>query len=212
MAKSSTDSLAARAHDQRHALAPGADRLAAVLTSARGCEGLSVGSSTVPGMTHWIHGPLPHHEEANVVFFRGISLDALTQGLLGQRRKPLAYGKGTDWGLVMHDMLSWESGDYGLAHYGQLCPAGGELVVFEIEPCLAKAHGPSFQYLRDGRLITAFSFETPYYRVGEEPDLLLPALTAANLIDPADLDRDDNEERTVEAITGFFSLPELEMP
>ncbi|MER5907453.1 hypothetical protein ABT150_46635 [Streptomyces mirabilis] len=164
-------------------------------------------------MTHWIHGPLPHHEEANVVFFRGIRLDALTQGLLGQRRKPLAYGKGTDWGLVMHDMLSWESGDYDLAHYGQLCPAGGELVIFEIEPCLAKAHGPSFQYLRDGRLITAFSFETPYYRGGEEPDLLLPALTAANLIgSQADLDRDDNEERIVEAITGFFSLPELEMP
>lgn len=35
---------------------------------------------------------------------------------------------------------------------------------------------------------------------------------AANLIDPADLGRDDNEERIVEAITGFFSLPELEMP
>lgn len=106
-----------------------------------------------------------------------------------------------------------ESGDYGLAHYGQLCPAGGELVVFVIEPCLAKAHGPSFQYLRDGRLITAFSFETPYYRGGEVPDLLLPVLTAANLIgSQADLDRDDNEERIVEAITAFFSLPELEMP
>ncbi|MET8103577.1 hypothetical protein ABZU94_02455 [Streptomyces mirabilis] len=82
-----------------------------------------------------------------------------------------------------------------------------------IEPCLAKAHGPSFQYLRDGRLITAFSFETPYYRGGEVPDLLLPVLTAANLIgSQADLDRDDNEERIVEAITAFFSLPELEMP
>ncbi|MFF9396176.1 hypothetical protein [Streptomyces griseoluteus] len=163
-------------------------------------------------MTHWIHGPLPHHEEANVVFFRGISLDALTQGLLRQRRMPLAYGKGTGWGLVMHDMRSWESGDDDLAHYGKLCPASGELVVFVIEPCIAKAHGPSFQYYRNGRLITAFSFETPYYRGGEEPALLLPTLRAANLIDPADLDRDDNEERIVEAISGFFSLPELEMP
>ncbi|WP_406739039.1 hypothetical protein OG365_32330 [Streptomyces sp. NBC_00853] len=49
--------------------------------------------------------------------------------------------------------------------------------------------------------------------MGEEPDLLLPVLMAAHLIGPtADLDRDDNEERTVRAITGFFSLPELEMP
>ncbi|MEV6683075.1 hypothetical protein AB0N09_40395, partial [Streptomyces erythrochromogenes] len=28
----------------------------------------------------------------------------------------------------------------------------------------------------------------------------------------ADLYRDDNEERTVQAIAGFFSLPELETP
>lgn len=174
---------------------------------------MSVGSSTVAGMTHWIHGPLPHHEEVNVVFFRGIALDALTQGLLDQKRMPLAYSKGPDWGLVMHDMLSWESGDYDLAHYGQLCPYGSELVMFVLEPCLAKAHGPSFQYYRDGRLVTSFSFETPYYRAGDEPDLLLPALTAANLIGPeADLDRDDDEERIAEAISGFFSLPELVMP
>ncbi|MFI1170131.1 hypothetical protein [Streptomyces melanogenes] len=113
----------------------------------------------------------------------------------------------------MHDMLSWESGDYGLADYGQLCPVGCELVVFVTEPCIAKAHGPSFEYYRNRQLITAFSFETPYYRGGEEPDLLLPALTAANLTGPhADLDRDGHEERTVEAITGFFSLPDLQMP
>ncbi|MFF7191935.1 hypothetical protein ACFZAR_43980 [Streptomyces sp. NPDC008222] len=163
-------------------------------------------------MTHWIHGPLPHHEETNVVFFRGMSLDGLTQRLLAVRRIPLAYGKGTDWGVMMHDMLSWESGDYDLADYQQLCLDGGELVVFVTEPCIAKAHGPSFAYHRGGRLITAFSFETPYYRVGEEPDLLLSDLTAANLIGPqADLDRDDNEERIVEAISGYFSLPELEV-
>ncbi|WP_246101594.1 hypothetical protein [Streptomyces cyaneus] len=47
---------------------------------------------------HWIRGPLPHHEETNVVFFRGMSLDALTQGLLAVRRLPLAYGKGPGGG------------------------------------------------------------------------------------------------------------------
>jgi hypothetical protein len=174
---------------------------------------MSEGSSTVPSMKHWIRGPLPHHEETNVVFFRGMSLDTLTQGLLAIRRMPLAYGKGTEWGLVMHDMLSWEDGDYDLARYGPLCQAGGELAVFVTEPCIAKAHGPSFDYYRDGRLITAFSFENPYHRVGEEPDLLVPALTAANVLGPhAELDRDDNEERIARAITGFFSLPELELP
>ncbi|MFE1290267.1 hypothetical protein [Streptomyces sp. NPDC058751] len=81
------------------------------------------------------------------------------------------------------------------------------------ESCLVEAHGPSFRHLRDGQPITAFGFETPHYRTGEEPDLLLPALTAANLMGPgADLGRGDVEERIVEAISGFFSLPELEMP
>ncbi|MFD7033605.1 DUF6461 domain-containing protein [Streptomyces sp. NPDC059917] len=164
-------------------------------------------------MTDWIHGALPHHEETNVVFFRGLSLDALTRGLLDQRRMPLAYGKGTDWGLMMHDMLSWDSGDYDLADYRQLCPDGGELVVFVTEPCLVKAHRPWFEYYRDGNLLTDFSFENLDSRGGEEPDLLLPVLMAANLIGPkADLYRDDNEERTVKAIAGFFSLPELETP
>ena len=140
-------------------------------------------------------------------------MDALTQRLLAARRKPLAYGKGADWGLMMHDMLSWESGDHDLTDDGQLCRDGGELVVFVTEPCSVKAHRPSFEYYRDGRLITAFGFETPYYRLGEEPDLLSPALTAANLIGPhAELDSGDSEERIVQAIAGFFSLPELEMP
>ena len=148
-----------------------------------------------------------------MVFFRGMSLDALTQGLLAIRRLPLAYGKGAEWGLIMHDMLSWENGDYDLADYGQLCRTGGELVVFVTEPCIAKAHGPAFQYYREGRLITGFSFEDPSYGVGEEPDLLAPALTAARVIGPhVDLDGDDREERIARAIATFFSLPELDMP
>ncbi|MFI6359801.1 DUF6461 domain-containing protein [Streptomyces sp. NPDC050743] len=164
-------------------------------------------------MTHWIHGPLPHHEETNVVFFRGMSLDVLTRGLLSLRRMPLAYGKGADWGVVMHNMLGWDADNYGATEYGRLCPDGGELVVFETEPCSVKAHRPWFSYYRDGGLITHFIFESPYDRGGEEPDLLLPVLTAANLVGPqADLDGGDIEERIVEAITDFFSLPELEIP
>lgn len=164
-------------------------------------------------MTHWIHGPLPHEEETNVVFFRGMSLDTLTRGLLGLRRRPLAYGKGADWGLMMHDMLGWDHGDHDDTDYGKVCPTGGELAVFVTEPCIAKAHRPWFAYYRDGRLHTGFSFETPFYGVGEEPDLLLPALTEANLVGPlAEHGREDFEERIVQAITGFLSLPELELP
>lgn len=167
----------------------------------------------VARMMDWIRRPLPHHEETNVVFFRGMSLDALVQGLLGMERMPLAYSTGGDWGLVMHDMLSWESGDYDLVRYGPLCPPGAELVVLVTEPCIAKAHGPAFAYYRDGRLITTFSFETPSYPGGEEPDLLTPALTAARLTGPhAELDGDDDEERIMAAVAGFFSLPDLDMP
>ncbi|WP_327307029.1 hypothetical protein OG730_29220 [Streptomyces sp. NBC_01298] len=162
---------------------------------------------------HWIHRALPHHQETNVVFFRGTTLDALTRELLGQQRVPLAYGKETGgWGLMMHDMSGWDSGDhYSLTDYGRLCPEGAELVVFVTEPCLGKAHGPGFEYHRDGKLITGFSFEGPDDGVGAEPDLLLPALTAARLTGPQEnLDGDDTEERIVAAVAGFFSLPELD--
>ncbi|MFE0629466.1 DUF6461 domain-containing protein [Streptomyces sp. NPDC058864] len=163
-------------------------------------------------MRHWIHQPLAQHEEINVVFFRGMSLDALTRKLLAARRMPLAYGKGTEWGVIMHPMLGWQTGDYDLPNYGPMCRDGGELVVIATEPCMAKAFGPDFEYYRDGRLVTFFSFETPGYRGGDEPDLLLPALAAAKLVDPdADFGSDDDEERIMRAIAGFFALPDLDM-
>lgn len=168
--------------------------------------------STVSRMTHWTDRPLPHHEETNVVFFRGISLDSLTQRLLAARRVPLAYGKGEEWGVIMHDMLGWDAGDFEPTGYGPLCADGGELVVFVTEPCSAKAHGPWFEYYRDGRLIAFLSFESLDDGAGEEPDLLLPALTAARLAGPrADLEGEDVEERIARAVSGFFNLPELEL-
>ncbi|MDV9176562.1 hypothetical protein R6V09_41355 [Streptomyces sp. W16] len=165
--------------------------------------------------THWIHGPLASHEEVNVVFFRGMSLDALTRELLSIRRIPLAYAKGGEdedegeWGLVMHDMFGWDEDDYDRPDYRQLCRDGGELAVFTTEPCIAKAHGPDFDYYRAGRYVCGISFENPSGGVGEQPGLLAPALTAARLIGPhAELDPYDNEERTVQAISAFFSLPD----
>ncbi|MFE0801216.1 hypothetical protein [Streptomyces sp. NPDC058812] len=140
-------------------------------------------------------------------------MDAITRGLLSQFRRPLAYGKGADWSLMMHSMLSWEDGDYSITKYGRLSLPGSELAVFVTEPCLVKAHGPDFQYYRDGRLHTSVSFEDLGRGVGEEPDFLLPAFTDAHLVgSAADLDRKNVEERAVQAITRFLSLPDLELP
>lgn len=170
-------------------------------------------STTVRGMRHWIRQPLPQHEEINVVFFRGMSLDTLTRGLLAAQRMPLAYGKGTEWGVMMHPMLSWKNDDYDLTNYAPLCRDGGELVVFVTEPCSVKGFPPDFHYYRDGRLLTCFSFEALDYPGGDRPNLLLPALTAAKLVAPdADYDSGDYEERIVQAITEFLALPELDMP
>ncbi|MFI0813758.1 hypothetical protein [Streptomyces echinatus] len=163
-------------------------------------------------MKHWVRRPLPQREEINVVFFRGVSTDALTRGLLAERRLPLAYGKSEDWSVIMHDTLSWESGDHDLVPYGQLCRRGGELAVFVTEPCVAKAHAPAFEYYRDGQLITHFSFEEPSRPGGGDPPMLVQALTAAKVIGPEAVSGDDDDERIVEAIAEFFALPELDMP
>ncbi|MFG2604790.1 hypothetical protein ACGFT2_14750 [Streptomyces sp. NPDC048514] len=162
-------------------------------------------------MKHWVRRPLPQHEEINVVFFRGVSTDALTRGLLAERRLPLAYGKSEDWSVIMHDMLSWESEDYDLVSYGRLCRGGGELAVFVTEPCKAKAHAPAFEYYRDGRLITHLSFEDLSRPGGENPHTLVQALTAAKVIGPEAAIGDDDDERLVQAIAEFFQLPELAM-
>ncbi|MGH1554582.1 hypothetical protein ACRAWF_29590 [Streptomyces sp. L7] len=77
-------------------------------------------------------------------------------------------------------MFGWDEDDFDRPDYRPLCRDGGELAVFTTEPC-----------------------------VGDQPDLPAPALTAARLIGPhAEYDREDREERTVRAISGFFSLPD----
>ncbi|MFE5862324.1 hypothetical protein ACFQ77_17495 [Streptomyces virginiae] len=121
-------------------------------------------------------------------------------------------------------MRHWIHGPLGRLH-GQLPhdeetnvvffrgPPGGELAVFVTEPCNAKAHGPWFAYYRGGHLRTGFSFEALGDRVGEDPDVLLPALVAAGLVGPhAQHGTEDFEERIVRAITEALSLPELELP
>ncbi|MFF2011829.1 hypothetical protein ACFVWY_22490 [Streptomyces sp. NPDC058195] len=180
-------------------------------------------------MTSWMHDSFPGHE-VNIVLARGLPLDALTAGLRELRREPLAHGgaEGGDdgtgaggWAWAVHDMVNEEIEDYNGVDYRRLCPQGTELVVFETEPCSAKAHGPSFEYHRDGRLVLAFSFENIGQRVGENPDHLSAELLAAGLIGPGaeceEADAKDghdcfdhhydDEDRLVRTIAGAFGLP-----
>jgi hypothetical protein len=116
-------------------------------------------------------------------------------------------------------MFDAETEDYDPVSYGEVC-AGAELVVFVTEPCSAKAHAPHFEYYRDGRLITWFSFEDLTQRPGENPDYLSAELLAADLIGPGAECQEAGEgghdcfdhhyedhNRIVRAVAGFFALP-----
>ncbi|MET7921739.1 hypothetical protein ABZU45_39300 [Streptomyces avermitilis] len=170
-------------------------------------------------MTNWIQASFPGHE-VNVVFARGIALDALTRGLRDRRREPLVYGEANGWAWAVHDMHNWDAEDYDDVDYNGMCPKSAEIVVFVTEPCSAKAFPPAFEYHRDGRTILCFSFEDIQQRVGENPDHLSPELLAANLIGPTaecgqqgDDGHDcfdhhyDDHERLVTVIADYFALP-----
>ncbi|MHA5052770.1 hypothetical protein [Streptomyces sp. SD15] len=159
-------------------------------------------------MTDLIRDSFPGHE-VNVVFARGVPLDALTEGLRGLLRDPLAQGEGGGWAWAVHDMCNWEAEDYDPVNYTSLCPGDAEVVVFVTEPCSAKGFPPDFSYYRDGRMILHFSFEDLASRVGDNPDHLSPELLAADLIGPDAVfdNSDDDHRRLVKTIADFFELP-----
>jgi hypothetical protein len=175
-------------------------------------------------MPEWMHvsGPVLEsgwHDEVNLVFARGMALDTLAEGLRGLRREPLVSGEGNGWAWVVHDMVNAEIEDFDPVPYGEIS-AVAEIVVFVTEPCSAKAHAPHFEYYRDGRLITWFSFEDLTQRPGDNPDYLSAELLAAQLIGPdagceeADEGGHDcfdhhyeDHNRIVRAVAGFFALP-----
>ncbi|WP_330240010.1 hypothetical protein [Streptomyces sp. NBC_00525] len=162
--------------------------------------------------------------ETNLVFARGISLDALVSGLRELAREPLASGEADGWAWAVHDMVNAEAEDYDDVDYRRICPPGAEVVVLVTEPCSVKAHPPTFTLLRDGVCTIHFSFEDLEQRVGTSPDYLSAELLAANLIGPDsecrvwetdpshdcwehDGDRDDRDERVARAIAACFGLP-----
>ncbi|WP_327418993.1 DUF6461 domain-containing protein [Streptomyces sp. NBC_01233] len=170
-------------------------------------------------MIEWMHESFPGHE-VNIVFARGTSLDVLTERLIALRREPLASGEDGGWAWAVHDMANWEIEDYDPVDYRSVCSAGTELVVFVTEPCSAKAHGPQFEYYRDGRTVLAFSFEDVGSRVGDDPDYLSPELLAAGVIGPdadcplAEHDGHDcfdshfydDRKLVIKTIAGYFAL------
>ncbi|MFD5097516.1 hypothetical protein [Streptomyces albidochromogenes] len=174
-------------------------------------------------MKRWIDSRLgtsyPGHE-VNLVFVRGLTDEAVAEGLGGLRRRLLETGAAGGWTWAVHDTFAPESNDFGPVDYRPLCEGGAEAVVFVVEPCSAKAHPPDFTYYRDGRCVLHFSFEDPGRRVGDDPDHLSAELLAAGLIGPdaycALGDEDghdcydhhyDDHDRLVRATAAAFGLP-----
>ncbi|MFI2433526.1 DUF6461 domain-containing protein [Streptomyces sp. NPDC018693] len=154
-------------------------------------------------MKDWMQAVDPG-DEVNVVLARGLSPDALTDGIRRLRREPRCHGAADGWAWAVHPVHDWEAEDYDDVDYLRLCSDGTELVVFEREPCSAKSFPPAFSYYRDGRLILHFSFEDLQQRVGDNPDHLSPELLEAGLIGP---DAVDDELRLVRTLADFFHLP-----
>ncbi|WP_206308880.1 hypothetical protein [Streptomyces sp. A1136] len=97
-------------------------------------------------------------------------------------------------------------GDFDRIDYRTLCPPGVELVVFEPNPCVAKAHGPKAYHYRDGQAVSCVDYEAPD-TVGEYwPNELAPVITAAAL-DYQDL---DYEEQLTRLICDHLRLPALD--
>ncbi|MFD6415931.1 SMI1/KNR4 family protein [Streptomyces sp. NPDC060194] len=156
-------------------------------------------------MDHWMRGPLgwvvgqDEAEETGVVFFRGVSMDAVVRGLLAQRRVPMAYGKGDEWGVVMHPMAGW--GEDDAVDHAALCAAGGEVVVFVTRSSGGEQQESSFAQYRDGRVEMAFEFA----HLGEGPSTGRAAFLSA----AAEGAPEGRDERIAGAICAHFGLPEL---
>lgn len=108
--------------------------------------------------------------------------------------------------MIVHHMHNPSRDDFDPIDYRKLCPQGAELVVFEPNPCIAKAHGPKAYHYRDGQASSCIDYEDPDY-VGEYwPNELAPVITAAGL-DPEDW---PHEEPLTRLISDHLGLPPLD--
>ncbi|MFJ6486718.1 MULTISPECIES: hypothetical protein [unclassified Streptomyces] len=146
-------------------------------------------------------------DETVLVYFKGVSLTDMAEGLIAQHRPPFAQGSSVglgEWGVIVHHMYNGD--DFDLIDYRKLCPAGAELVVFEPNPCIAKAHGPKAYHYRSGQVRSCIDYENPGH-VGEYwPNEL------ASLITTAGLGYEDRnyEERLTQLISDHLGLPPLD--
>ncbi|MFI6013261.1 hypothetical protein ACIBAG_31350 [Streptomyces sp. NPDC051243] len=95
--------------------------------------------------------------------------------------------------------------DFDPIDYRKLCPLGAELVVFQPNPCIAKAHGPKAYHYKDGRVASCIDYEDPDY-IGEFwPNQMASLITAAGL----DHEKEDYEEELTRLICDHLELPAL---
>ncbi|MFC9620145.1 hypothetical protein ACFTXM_09145 [Streptomyces sp. NPDC056930] len=167
-------------------------------------------------MTDWIDSGViawmeekRYEDETVLVYFKGVGLTYMAEGLIALHRPPFAHGSNVapgEWGVIVHPMHNPSRDEFDPIDYRKLCPLGAELVVFEANPCIAKAHGPKAYHYRDGRASSCIDYEDPDY-VGEYwPNELASLITAAGL------DREDSnhEEQLTRLISDHLGLPPLD--
>ncbi|MGW7360390.1 hypothetical protein ACWGI0_28080 [Streptomyces sp. NPDC054802] len=150
-----------------------------------------------------------YEDETVLVYFKGARLTDMVEGLIAQHRPPFAYGSNVapgEWGVIVHHMDNPSRDDFDPIDHRKLCPLGSELVVFEPNPCIAKAHGPKAYHYKDGQTSSCIDYEDPDH-IGEYwPNELAPLITAAAL----DHEDGDYEEQLTRLISDHLGLPPLD--
>ncbi|WP_405778698.1 hypothetical protein [Streptomyces sp. NBC_00859] len=179
-------------------------------------------------MTHWIKSGVMSwlgeggggDEETVLVYFKGVGLSAMSEGLTVRHRPPFAHGNDPapgDWGVIVHPMYNPSRDDFDETDHRSLCPRGAELMVFVPNPCVGKAHGPKAFHYKDGRISSCIDYEGPA-TVGEYwPNRLAPVITGAALAYGNENGNYDNcanydnyEEQLTQLLCDHLGIPALD--
>lgn len=89
---------------------------------------------TVRGMTAWIESGVlawtdqrRYEDESVLVYFKGVGLADLTEGLVARHRPPFAQGGEVapgEWGVIVHHLHEPSREDFDPIDHRELCPAG----------------------------------------------------------------------------------------